>query len=50
VVSCREKPIKNNRTPWIAVELYRQFGFFALGALRAAATIFSAVIFRGCVQ
>ena len=24
---------RNNRTPWICVELYRHFGFFALGAL-----------------
>jgi len=29
----RDKPIRNNRTPWICVELYRHFGFFALGAL-----------------
>ena len=28
----RSKPIKDNSTPWIAVELYRYFGFFALGA------------------
>jgi len=27
------KPFRNNRTPWIAVELYRQFGYFTLGAL-----------------
>ena len=26
-------PIRNNKTPWIAVELYRHFGYFALGAL-----------------
>ena len=29
----RNKPIRNNKTPWIAVELYRHFGYFALGAL-----------------
>lgn len=29
----RLKPFSNNRTPWIAVELYRHFGYFTLGAL-----------------
>lgn len=29
----RGKPIRDNRTPWIAVELYRHFGYFSLGAL-----------------
>ena len=29
----RSSPIPGNRTPWIAVELYRQFGYFTLGAL-----------------
>jgi len=29
----RLKPINNNRTPWVVVELYRHFGFFTLGAL-----------------
>eukprot|EP00092_Neocalanus_flemingeri_P008740 GFUD01009413.1.p1 GENE.GFUD01009413.1~~GFUD01009413.1.p1 ORF type:complete len:369 (-),score=54.02 GFUD01009413.1:923-2029(-) len=29
----RNKPFPNNRTPWIAVELYRHFGYFTLGAL-----------------
>ena len=29
----RHKPFPNNRTPWIAVELYRHFGYFTLGAL-----------------
>jgi len=29
----RIKPIKDNKTPWIAVELYRHFGYFSLGAL-----------------
>jgi len=29
----RSKPFQNNRTPWIAVELYRHFGYFTLGAL-----------------
>ena len=29
----RHKPILNNRTPWVLVELYRHFGFFSLGAL-----------------
>eukprot|EP00090_Calanus_glacialis_P003678 TRINITY_DN12701_c0_g1_i7.p1 TRINITY_DN12701_c0_g1~~TRINITY_DN12701_c0_g1_i7.p1 ORF type:complete len:364 (-),score=63.45 TRINITY_DN12701_c0_g1_i7:393-1484(-) len=29
----RNKPFHNNRTPWIAVELYRYFGYFTLGAV-----------------
>merc|ERR1719369_2219806 len=29
----RGKPIHQSRTPWIAVELYRHFGYFTLGAL-----------------
>merc|ERR1719317_909245 len=29
----RNKPFPKNRTPWIAVELYRYFGYFSLGAL-----------------
>ena len=29
----RCKPFPNNRTPWIACELYRHFGYFTLGAL-----------------
>jgi len=29
----RITPFHNNRTPWIAVELYRHFGYFTLGAL-----------------
>ena len=29
----RAKPIKDNRTPWLAVELYRHFAYFSLGAL-----------------
>jgi len=29
----RIKPIRDNNTPWIAVELYRHFGYFSLGAL-----------------
>jgi phosphatidate phosphatase len=29
----REGPIKNNRTPWIAIELYRHFGYFLLGCV-----------------
>ena len=29
----REKPIAQSSTPWLAVELYRQFGYFALGAV-----------------
>merc|ERR1712106_807647 len=29
----RCKPFSNNRTPWIACELYRHFGYFTLGAL-----------------
>ena len=29
----REGPIKNNRTPWIAIELYRHFGYFLLGSV-----------------
>ena len=29
----RGKPIRDNRTPWIAVELYRYFGYLLLGAL-----------------
>lgn len=29
----RKRPISNNCTPWIIVELYRHFGFFTLGAL-----------------
>ena len=29
----REGPIKNNRTPWIAIELYRHFGYFLLGCI-----------------
>ena len=29
----RLKPLTNSRTPWIAVELYRHFGYFTLGAL-----------------
>ena len=29
----RHKPILNNRTAWVLVELYRHFGFFSLGAL-----------------
>jgi len=29
----RSKPIQGSKTPWIAVELYRHFGFFTLGAL-----------------
>ena len=29
----REKPILKSRTPWIAVELYRHFGYYALGAV-----------------
>jgi len=32
-VYCREKPIARSRTPWIAVELYRHFGYFTLGAV-----------------
>eukprot|EP00092_Neocalanus_flemingeri_P037310 GFUD01040633.1.p1 GENE.GFUD01040633.1~~GFUD01040633.1.p1 ORF type:complete len:332 (-),score=65.63 GFUD01040633.1:181-1176(-) len=31
--SRRSQPIADNRTPWIAVELYRHFGYFTLGAL-----------------
>jgi len=31
--SRRSQPIPGNRTPWIAVELYRHFGYFTLGAL-----------------
>jgi len=31
--SRRQKPIPNSRAPWIAVELYRYFGYFTLGAL-----------------
>jgi len=31
---CRpERPIPSSRTPWIAFELYRHFGYFTLGAL-----------------
>lgn len=31
---CRpEQPIPGSRTPWIAFELYRHFGYFTLGAL-----------------
>jgi len=29
----RSKPFHNNRTPWLAVELYRHSGYFTLGAL-----------------
>jgi len=29
----RNKPFQDNRTPWIAVELYRHFGYFTLGAI-----------------
>ena len=29
----RDKPIARSRTPWIAVELYRHFGYFSLGAI-----------------
>ena len=29
----RGKPIRDNRTPWITVELYRYFGYLLLGAL-----------------
>jgi phosphatidate phosphatase len=29
----RSKPIPGHGTPWIAVELYRHFGYFTLGAL-----------------
>jgi len=29
----RSKPFHNNRTPWLAVELYRHFSYFTLGAL-----------------
>jgi len=29
----RTKPFQKNRTPWIALELYRYFGYFSLGAL-----------------
>jgi len=29
----RDKPILRSRTPWIAVELYRHFGYYALGAV-----------------
>ena len=29
----RSKPFVGYRTPWIAVELYRHFGYFTLGAL-----------------
>jgi len=33
VVAGRPKPIRGHVTPWIAVELYRHFGYFTLGAL-----------------
>ena len=29
----RTSPIPGSKTPWIAVELYRHFGYFSLGAL-----------------
>ena len=29
----REGPIKNRKVPWIAIELYRHFGYFLLGCI-----------------